>query len=152
MRVRWLLLTVFSCAAIYSSNYTFTQISWIPRFFKVRRSLRDVEYLRSTTLCYNYHVHQNYLYFLRTGKRLHLRRVLKVHFVCLEGYGSLLQISPNKIVKYTWVPSSMKQKQTPATVARTPRHHYTNYATFMVLRQDSTVILDYPKLHIHSTY
>ena len=49
---------------------------------------------------------------------------MKVHFVCLEGYGSLLQISPNKIMKYAWVPSSTKKKQTPATVARAPRHHH----------------------------
>ena len=65
---------------------------------------------------------------------------VKVHFVCLEGYGSLLQ---NKFVEYAWVPSSTKQKQTPATAARTPLllhhcHFYTNYAIFTVLRQDST--------------
>ena len=85
----------------------------------------------------------NYLYFLRTGKRSLLRGVVKVHFVCLEGYGSLLQISQNKIMKYAWVPSSTKQKQIPATVARTTpwhhhRHFYTNYAMFTVLRQNST--------------
>ena len=85
---------------------------------------------------------KNYLHFLRTGKR-HLGGEVEIHFVCLEGYGSLLQISPKNIKKFTWVPSSTKQKQTPATVARTPprhhhRHFYTNYATFTVLRQDST--------------
>ena len=99
---------------------------------------------------------KNYLHFLRTGKRSLLGGVVKVHFVCLEGnltisrslLLSLLQISQNKIVKYAWVPSSTKQKQTPATAARTPpqhhhRHLYTNYATFTVLRQDSTVSKGY---------
>ena len=82
---------------------------------------------------------KNYLHFLRTGKRSLLGGVVKVHFVCLEG--SMKACC--RIVKYTWVPSSTKQKLTPATVARTPsrhhhRHFYTNCATFTVLRQDLT--------------
>ena len=35
---------------------------------------------------------KNYLHFLRTGKRSLLGGVVKVRFVCLEGYGSLLQL------------------------------------------------------------
>ena len=67
---------------------------------------------------------KNYLHFLRTGKRSLLGGVVKVQFVCLEGYGRLLQISQNKIVKYTGVPSSTKQKQTPANATKiSPWHH-----------------------------
>ena len=92
---------------------------------------------------------------LRTSKRSFLGDVVKVHFVSLEGYGRLLQISQNKIVKYAWVPSSTKQKQTPATAARTPpwhhhRHFYTmpHSRSWDKIQQWMKAILDYPKLAV----
>ena len=71
-------------------------------------------------------------------------------------HGSLLQISQNKIiVEYKWVPSSTKQKQTPATAARTPpwhhhRHFYTmpHSRSWDKIQQWMKAILDYPKLAV----
>ena len=83
---------------------------------------------------------KNYLHFLRTDKRSLLGGVTKVHFVCLKCYRSLLPISKSWSMHGYHPPRS--KKKTPAMVARTSWHHhyhfYTKYATFTVLRQDST--------------
>ena len=102
----------------------------------------------------------NYLHFLRTGKRRLLRGVVKVHFVCLEGYGSLLQISQNKIMKYAWYlpPRSKNRLQQllqelllgitiVISTLTTPCS-----LSWDKIQQRMKAILDYPKLRIHCRY
>ena len=73
---------------------------------------------------------------------------MKVLFGLPKDYSSLLLISQNKILEYTWVPSSRSHKQALATAPTTPfRHHYrnidTNLAIFMILARDLVEDKDY---------
>ena len=73
---------------------------------------------------------------------------MKVLFGLPKGYSSLLLISQNRILEYTWVPSSRRHKQALATAPTTPfRQHYchidTNLAIFMILAWDSLEDKDY---------
>ena len=77
----------------------------------------------------------------RTDKRGLLGGVVQVLFGLPKDYSSVLPISQDKLVQYTWVPSSRRHKWAPATAARTPsRYHHrpldTNSAIFMTLAWD----------------
>ena len=73
---------------------------------------------------------------------------VKALFRLPKAYSSLLPISQNKIVEYTWVPSFRRHRRAPATTPRNPsQHHYrhidTNLTIFMTLAQNSKEDEDY---------